>query len=207
MEPEHIIDETAIIPGADIEKVYDDCVEWVRSIKAVIREENKPFLIKAFHYYEDPLVSTPDSGWDWHPKNFAKTIVIILDNAEEAVHFRFIIERPIGFFTSAAIEKYRRWWILYLVALLNHLKLDDDLSKSKQYISRSNLEKMSSDIKREFRFPILFSIIMGIVGIYLLMNRDSIGVIFVIGGLFVPIRVVYEDQRLKKRIREIYPER
>ena len=207
MDPEHIIDETASIQGADIEKVYDECVEWVKSIKGVIREENRPSLIRVFHRYVDPLVSDTDTGWNWHPKNLAKYIVITLTEQDRAVHLRFTIERPRGFFTQEAIEKYRRWWIPYLVDLFNRLKLDENFNLSRQYISKSNLEKMRSDIRREFLLPFLFSLIMGVVGIYLLMNRDSLGALFTIGGLFVPIRVIYEDQQLKKRLKELYPDR
>jgi hypothetical protein len=207
MEPEHIIDETTTIEGADIEKVYDDCIDWLKSIKGVIREWNRPSLIRVYHNYLDPLVSDTDTGWNWHPKNLAKYIVITLTEQDRAVLLRFIIERPRGFFTQEAVDKYRRWWILFLVGLFKHLKLDEDLARSRQYISKSNLEKMRGDIRRAFLLPFLFSLIMGVVGIYLLMNGDSVGAIFMIGGLFVPIRVLYEDHQLKKRLQELYPDR
>jgi len=207
MEPEHIIDETATIQGADIEKVYDDCVGWLQLIKAIIREENKPSSIRAFHDYVDPLVSGSDIQWNWHPKDYPKYIVIKFNKTDSAVNLRFIIEKPKGFFTQASISKYRRWWILLFIGLLKHLNIDDDLTYSKKFVSKTNLEKMKRDILRGFSLPLLFSLIICASGIYLLIKDEVVGSIFLIGALFVPLRVFYEGYLLRKRLRILYPEK
>ena len=41
-EPDHIIDETATIQGADIETVYGVCFEWVKKNKLTLQKQNNP---------------------------------------------------------------------------------------------------------------------------------------------------------------------
>ena len=205
MEPEHIIDETIVIHGDSIDEVYDRCHEWLHSIKANIGKEKKPEFLRAFHYRNNTLISSSDSGWDWHPKNYPKKMELKLSK-NDRINLRFTIERPTGYYTEAAIRKYQRWWILLLIDLAKHLKIDEDLSYSEKYLSKQNLEEMKIDIMYEFGFPLYFSYMMILIGVFLFFSHP-VGIIFVIGGIYVPLRVYHELKSLGKHLRELNPDK
>jgi hypothetical protein len=84
MEPEHIIDETATIKGADIEKVYDDCVSWLKKKRYRMTQNHKPRFIQANYV---TTFSTSPEDWD-------KNITINLKQTEAEIEIHLLIDAP-----------------------------------------------------------------------------------------------------------------
>jgi hypothetical protein len=209
MGPEHIIDERATIKGADIEKVYDECVSWLKNINATQIENDRPEFIKAIHNPgmtpREPRVSI--TYWALYPRDWKKTIEINLETNEGQVNLRASIGLPTGFFTSAAIEKRRRWWIMLVLDLFEHLHLDVDNSQKRAFFPYMNLRYMITDIWSSFALPLIGSIIFWVWGYITITNNDNFGYFLLLAGVIGPIRVLYHDNEIRKRIRELHPDR
>ena len=209
LEPEYVIDEQATIRGADIEKVYDDCLVWLKKIHANIIIQKRPEFIKAFHLPPEMLTQVAGEAefWNWHPKNWEKIIDLFFYKINDHVRIRFIIERPEGFHTEAAINKRRRWWVILVLDLYKSLNIEVDSSHEKKFFPFNNLRKMKSDIWRSFTLPLFGSLVMFVWGFHIIHSDSSIGYIFILAAVFIPIRVIYENFLIRKRMRELYPDR
>ena len=208
MKPEHVIDEHATIKGADIEKVYDDCLAWLNKIHANIIIQKRPEFIKAFHLPPDMLTQVIDvEYWNWHPKNWEKNIDLFFYKIDDQVRVRLIIERPEGFHTKAAIEKRRRWWVILVLDLYKSLNIEVDSSHKKKFFSVTNLRKMKSDILHSFSLPLFGSLVMLVWGFHSILTDERIGYLFILAAVYIPLRVIYENFLIQKRIRELYPGR
>jgi len=86
--PVNIIDESATIKGADIEKVYDNCLEWLEKRNSYLRNESvkilnqsRPEYLEAQHYFlgaEGGIVQR-------------KKIMIYLEESENSVIVRLVL--------------------------------------------------------------------------------------------------------------------
>jgi hypothetical protein len=171
-------------------------------------QTHRPELIKAIHNPGDAFERiTHPSYWAWHPRDWKKTIEIHLETNEGQVNLRVSIGSPKGFFSPAAIEKRRRWWIMLVLDLFEHLHLDVNDSQKKAFLPHMNLRYMITDIWSSFAFPLIGSIILWVWGYSLITNNDNVGYFLLLGGFIGPIRVLYYDNEIRKRIRKFYPDR
>jgi len=116
LEPEHIIDETVTIPGADIEKVYDDCLVWLKKIIAYrINDSEKFNRILAEH---TGLTRFRSSGI---PFDYAKHIEIILRQNCENVEVHVFMDQAYPKSPIDRYEKRRIFWKSYVGDLWKHL--------------------------------------------------------------------------------------
>ena len=141
MEPEHIIDETATIQGADIEKVFDDCVEWLLKNRADITLMNKPILIQANHVrgtWFEP--TTPD---DWY-----KEISIRLEQLDDDVSIHLLMDfSEMG--SSTNVRKVKSYWPLIVEKLWRHIGVDISRELLLDLYPISVLEFTLNDFKKE----------------------------------------------------------
>jgi hypothetical protein len=182
MEPEHIIEETATIPGADIEKVSDDCIDWLKKNRAEIINIEKPWLIQANHRRGlDLALTTPE---DWH-----KNISIKLEQLGDDVKVHLLMDTPR---TSRRnhVRKVKSYWPLLVENLWRTIgvEIDGDLLHNLYPISA--LEFILNDMRKELigAFLVLNSpILLGIIGnILTKANLDMLSII----GYFVMVTLL-----------------
>lgn len=111
--------------------------------------------------------------WNWHPKNWEKNIDLFFYKIDDQVRVRFIIERPEGFHTKAAIEKRRRWWVILVLDLYKSLNIEVDSSHEKKFFPVTNLRKMKSDILHSFSLPLFGSLVMLVWGFHSILTDES----------------------------------
>jgi hypothetical protein len=110
VESEYVIDEQATIRGADIEKVYDECVSWLKTIRARIKEQDRPYFLHASHL----------ERFDGRTKRTLKRIHIRLSQRHESVMVSLIIDAPEGITLTKSqrmFERYRLSWGDYVEGL------------------------------------------------------------------------------------------
>ena len=140
---EHIIDETATIEGADIENVYNECVEWLKEINAVIEEVIKPLTIKA----RQEKSGNPRWGWlhtqDMIIWNFPSTdvldmkknITIILEKQENDVLLRIRIDPWSRINGLDSFQNRRSIWLKFVGDIIQRLGVELDRTRLQYYYS------------------------------------------------------------------------
>ena len=195
LEPKHIIDETVTIEGADIEKVYDDCVTWLSGLGAEKLEEDYPSFIKASHkgdrpYYED----------------FGKLITISLTHDNGNVVIRVVMDEREKTLFFGGIENRRRSWLKIVELLWKHIGVVLDDETLCDLYPETSLEKIISDHKKRW-WEMLF--LMGLLIIFVLAyppiaSAASIPALLII---IVLVGEAYTVKKYQKRLRELYPDR
>ena len=136
MEPEHIIDETVTMKGTSIEKVYDDCIEWLRTKKANITKQNSPTTIEAIlqekilGYRSSITTETVKLQLSQDKSSFPS---LFPDNHAVIVKFRM------DSWTVLGLKQFpQKMWIQYVEELWRFLKipLDDDSLRRLYPLSR-----------------------------------------------------------------------
>jgi len=186
--------------------VYDDCLGWFKKIRARIIVQRRLEFIKAFHR-RTHLLARDETFGSWHPKDWDKYIDIFFYEFYDQVKIRIIIERPKGFHTQAAIDKRKRWWIPLVVDLYKNLNVEFDISQKKDFFPIANLHKMISDIWWSFMLPLSGSLFFWVWGFFILLNDEFFGYFLLVAGLITPLQIIYEVYQIRKRLRELYPDR
>jgi len=199
-EPEHIIDETATIRGADIEKVYNDCVNWLNKIQATIKEQDNPFFLHATHIELFGGQFTRVIKW----------IDIRLSEGHESVIVNIIIDPPKGLTLTRRqrrLEQYRLSWNAYVKDLWKSVGVLDPYIERQLY-PYEVLENQVSKMKRNM------FVVAGITLIFIFMVFSGISpdVSNILSGaillnLYLVFRLYLSMSKIKNRILELYPDR
>ncbi len=159
MESEHIIDETATIQGADIEEVYDDCVIWLKKIRAEINEQTYPVYLKAHH--DGTNISEGSST----PVDWPKNIMIDMQKHIDDVIIRIRIDSIE--LSSHKIRKSHYYWLLIVEDLLR-IFFNNMNPIMKQLYDNENGEQLYKDLKmgviKRFALTIIPSLFLIIGG-------------------------------------------
>ena len=202
MEPEHIIDETVTIRGADIETVYDDCLSWLKKKQATIKQEDKPFYLQATHI-------------EHHGGRFIrvfKWIDIQLTEAQASVTINIKIDPPEGITLTRSqrrLEQYRLSWKTYVIGLWRNIGVEFNQNVERQVFSYELLENQVTSINRRIYLMIgltlLFLTGRSLSGISSEVSRILSS--FTVMNILVLIALYYQMMKMKKRVRELYPDR
>lgn len=152
MEPEHIIDEQATIEGANIEKIYTECILWFENLDATIMEQNKPVSIRAVH-------KNIKNRYDMEkPINWGKIIEIrfFQYNSDTIVRVKMVPSK--GMWKVYPVERARYYWASLLLDLYKHLGVEG---------SHDTLQRLYP--KSEFKTAINLRILMFIIGLLIIM--------------------------------------
>ena len=196
MELGHIIDDTATIKGADIEKVYDDCVIWLSRYGANILKENRPNLMKAYH-----------KGARAFHEDWSKNITISLQQSKEDVCIRIVIDHGSSLTLRENVyEDLRRSWIKIVEDLWGNIgvKMDDQIIE--HLFPKSTLEKIINDHRQR----VLFFVFVLMFGFFIILVYPPVAIQASIPIVFIIIIIIGEAQKIsfyKKRLRELYPDR
>ncbi len=192
MEPGHIIDETATIPGADIEKVYDDCEKWLKTkLNASINEYKFPKYLRAYHSLREHSVG------DF--KFYGKIISLSLEKEADNVLVNIIMDEPDENPFLHGYENRRRAWFFWVEHLWKYLGVEIDDSMLERWYSPENIrENVSEYIQR----IIIWSVILVVVN--LLMRRFPSHASIISGGImaslaFLVMIIIDMTQLIKNR--------
>ena len=210
MESEHIIDEQVTIKDADIEDVYDDCIEWLRMKRSIIIQENRPHFVEASH-----VGSRPDHEEVY--EDFAKHIRITITPTEDAVQIHIIMDeleknpRVVGY------ENRRRVWSGLVEELWKHIGVEIDNEVLKQLYSLSKIKERIKEHRKNITY-ILGIFVVGLIffeyvslqvlnsPFLYLVYRTNREIYFLIHG--IPLgREVLRLFKWRKRLTELYPYR
>jgi len=216
MEPEHIIDETATIQGADIDEVYESCLEWVKSIRADVCEKNKPSFIKAEHrlYTVFPFGIYPNPHIDWIILNIHLTQEkkILHEIFQDYPDVKVEVKIPnIQHNTKRRLPRYVRWYQV-VEEFWNYLGIDLDDEVLRRYYPQRHLEITLNVMRNIFAFSILFIIILDIALFYIYMTNQMneltllTSLVLPVAGLYYVLKPNMKVARdIMKRLRELYP--
>jgi len=146
LEPEHIIDETATIQGASIEKVYDICLQWIQSIPTHDLETTRPHTIQAYHKYQ----ARTSAHVMFHHKKF---ILTISDQGNDiTVHISIHKIQDNAFPPQQdKRDRYLLYWIDYVVNLWEHLGVDQNYDELKRLYPLDIIQKRMSERQNNYQ--------------------------------------------------------
>jgi hypothetical protein len=203
MESDHVIDKDVIIERADIDRIYDGCLRWLKEINAKIKEKGDD------HILAEHKGSVRYQGW-WFRN---KTINITLKKIEENVHVRLVMDpiyekfQPKGF----GIKYLKRYWVDLIVHLWTYIGVNVDKKILYDLYPYSILERRVDAFKFSFFAFLGIIIFLGIPLIWLIIELKFQGFI----ALMLVILFGYSlgrmiDYRYKqnplKLMRELYPD-
>ena len=142
MALEHIIDETATMPGADIEDIYDRCLQWIQTIPIHDLETTRSHSIQAHHKVR---ASSSVSIMFQHKK-----FTINLSEQGNNIEIHINIYKIPNFFDPPLKEKrnlYQMYWIDYVAHLWKYLGVDLRIYDLKRFYPIDNIKKRM--IKRQ----------------------------------------------------------
>jgi len=151
MEPEHIIDETVIIQVADIEKVYDNCVSWLKNLGAKISNEN----------INNSIISTHEVliGRRKGPNYFKykKKILIELTDGKEYTKVRIIMDRDRDpyYETEEHRELFKEHWIDLVVDMWKFIGVTPKESLLRRFYPRDRLERRADHELSIFKVSVI----------------------------------------------------
>ncbi|MFX1517651.1 MAG: hypothetical protein ACFFC6_15210 [Promethearchaeota archaeon] len=203
IKPEYIIDEQATIRGADIEKVYDDCISWLKIRRYTsFLETFKPRYIKA---RTNRYASN-------YRRDIYRTMIVELYLTQSMKG----VEIQLRILPSNKLPKHEIIWLKriggkYVVWFWEYLDIE---------VNEDTLRRLFpySDLKKElnyYRTGMFFSILLGYVVTVLRYNyskSNSSSVFFI--DFLVTITLfallsfsIIQITNIEKKIREIYPDR
>ncbi len=173
MDPEHIIDETALIQRADIEKVYNDCVNWLKKIRAEINEQTHPTYIRANHDRTSPEGTALE--------NLSKIIMINIEKKFNDVMIRIRIEST----TYSSHQRRSQYYSLFIVEDLWRIFFVNMNPLMKQLYGNERGMQLSKDLQEELIKWLAFDLIISIFLISLGDSSSKFAGIFCFVFLFV----------------------
>jgi hypothetical protein len=205
MEPEHIIDETTTIQGTDIEKVYNNCIEWLKKNRADITLMEKPIFIQANH--QRGLYLAPTTPEDWY-----KNISIKLEQNGDDVNVHLLMDTPR---TSRRnhVRKVKSYWPLSVENLWHNIGVEIDGDLLLNLYPISTLEFILDDMRKELigAFLVLISpILLGILGN--ILTKASLDMLSIVGYfVMVTLLVIWIGGKKYLHVRnlllDLYPDR
>lgn len=194
MESEYIIDETATIKGADIEKVYDKCISWLKIKKAKIVEEKRPNFVKALHGRGEGI---------WAQDTGKFFIIELVQKYDYTVIVKFQIP-PLKWLLKSKKYFYHFWWYQYIEELWTHLGVTINETYLKRLYPYTNLKKMKK--KNILVFNIL-TIACGISIVVFLLSAPFM-IVPPVGLWFLGAYPrLLEAKKLNKKMLKLYPNR
>lgn len=215
---EPVIDETVTIMDADIEEVYGRCLEYVKSIKALVLEEEQSSYIKARHYVRTGTIIGP------MPSDSIDLVILNIHLSQEKTPFPELFPDPPNIKveikipredftkTNVRLQRYVRWYKV-VEGLWNHLGVELDKETRRRYYPERHLQitiKVNMNI-----FYLNLIMIIGIsVMIFHLILTNQINVpqfiallsFLLLGGVIILRPTFNVANGLKIIQRELYPD-
>ena len=188
--PEYVIDEQATIEDADIEKVYDACLSWLVLKKARILEQSRLEFIKAQH----------GMGRRERIQKHGKIFLIKLSQNGKNIIINFKTP-PISWIPPQKSPVYPIYWTEFVEDLWRHIGVPIDEDLLRRLYPFKNIRRMIIDnLITLFMMVVLFGLV-----IYLSQFGLSWMIILGIVGLLVTAYPsLYEVQKLRKKLHELY---
>ena len=206
MESEHVIDEMATLEGANIEKVYEDCLAWLTLNKARIREQRRPEYIKAEHGH----------GRGVSYQDHAKFFLISLNQDGNEVIIDFKIPQ-LSWAPPSKFPVYSLFWSEFVEDLWRHLEIPIDEVFLRYLYPLKNLRKMYFTKIKGFIFLTLIhgaGLLLGVLLSWLekkhvtsIILISSFGALSIIGWIITARPMLVEALKIKNQLRELYPDR
>ncbi|MBL7079819.1 hypothetical protein ISS39_05795 [Candidatus Bathyarchaeota archaeon] len=195
MDPEHIIDETATIQGASIEKVYDRCRSWIWKRRgALIKEKQKPTKLVAYHSIVGGDISTEN-----------KVMQIYLSESQEGVSVRLIMDTVSKEARRVLINPSltATYWSYLVESLWTELGIEMDIEWRRRMYPRHHLDTVIAE-KRSWTilrcFLSLMIIAMGLI-------FEPMQLIFSLMGFGYLLYTMYQYYQFVRIRDNLYPER
>jgi hypothetical protein len=202
LEPEHIIDETATIEGADIEAVYDRCVSWLKRTRSNISQVDKPKLIHA--NFNSVEARSPD-GW-------SKNITIELEKVDDAVCIHLLMDSPEKLSREFVIRA-KAYWPLMVEKLWRFIGVEIRGELLLTLYPITVLEFILDDLRYNLLMsffvlssPLLLGIVLGISRYEYLDMRYILGLLLMVFLILMWVGGLQYYQ-VRTLLRELYPDR
>lgn len=202
IEPEPIINETATIKGASIEKVYDQCKDWLKSVDAQILDESKPHFIKAIHTINIM-------------KNHAQEKYFLISLTQETSPFQKVFS-PTNTIISFKIHRptgYHFWhlpWVEYVESLWRHISVPMDNNMLRHLYPKKHLIPLKNDSRNHYlQFMAMVVFLVAIALSFIRSNVIfSIGIFLLAAIGFVLFAMPHQNKsrQYKTMMQELYPD-